>query len=339
MSELERQFIFYESDDGSTKVNIIPSSEEETIWASLQSLVLLFNASKSNISEHISNIYESGELDKNSTVRDFRIVQTEGSRQVTRNITHYNLDMIISLGYRVNSKEATRFRQWATGIIKEFSIKGFALDDERLKQGGQLFGKDYFQELLERIREIRASERLFYQKITDIFAECSVDYDKNSEEANNFYANVQNKLHWAIHGRTAAELVFKRADSSKPNMGLTTWKNSGKGGKIIKSDTSIAKNYLREDELKELNRVVSMYLDYAENQAIRQKTMKMKDWASQLDKFLDFNEYDVLDHLGKISRALAKKKAEEEYEKFRPIQDKAFKSDFDKLVQKTKSKD
>ncbi len=336
MSELEKQFIFYESNDGSTRVNIIPDSEEETIWANVQNIAGIFNVSKRTIQEHIQNIYADEELSNYSTARDFRVVQTEGSRQVSRNITHYNLDMIISLGYRVNTKEATRFRQWATRIIKEFSIKGFALDDERLKQGGQLFGKDYFQELLERIREIRVSERLFYQKITDIFAECSIDYDKNSEEADNFYANAQNKLHWAIHGNTAAELVFKRADSSKPNMGLTTWKNIQKEGKIIKSDTHIAKNYLSENELKELNRVVSMYLDYAENQAARHKTMTMKDWASQLDKFLDFNEYDVLTHLGKISSSLAKKRAADEYDKFRPIQDKAFKSDFDKLIQETK---
>lgn len=336
MNELEKQFIFYESDDGSTKVNVIPDHGEETIWATIRNIAEIFGVTRQNIDYHIANIYNDGELDKSLTSKDYLLSQKAGNHWIKKSTTHYNLDMIISIGYRVNSKEATRFRQWATKIIREFAIKGFALDDERLKQGDQLFGKDYFQELLERIREIRASERLFYQKVTDIFAECSIDYDKNSEEAKHFYANVQNKLHWAIHGHTAAELIFKRADSSKLNMGLTTWKHSGKGGKILKSDTAIAKNYLSEEELKELNRVVSMYLDYAENQARRQKAMTMKDWSAQLDKFLDFNDYDVLTHLGEISRELAQQKAAEEYEKFRPIQDREFRSDFDKLVQKIK---
>jgi hypothetical protein len=329
-------FLLYTSNQGEVRVNV--ALEEETVWLSQKAMASLFGVSKKTISEHLINIYDTLELEKTTTVRNFRTVQQEGDREVTRNIEYYNLDAIISVGYRVNSVEATQFRKWATKTLKEFLIKGFAIDDERLKQGKTLFGKDYFDELLERVREIRASERRFYQKITDIYAEASVDYDPSAEITRTFYKTVQNKLHWAITGHTAAELITERADSKKPNMGLKTWKKAPKG-KVLKSDVSVAKNYLKEEELSGLNRIVSMYLDYAENQAERQIPMTMQDWIKKLDAFLDFNDYEILKNAGKISAKVAKKLAEGEYEKFRPIQDKKFESDFDRLVEKTKKKD
>ncbi|OAN61154.1 cell filamentation protein Fic [Balneola sp. EhC07] len=329
-------FLLYTSNQGEVRVNV--ALEEETVWLSQKAMASLFGVSKKTISEHLINIYDTLELEKTTTVRNFRTVQQEGDREVTRNIEYYNLDAIISVGYRVNSVEATQFRKWATKTLKEFLIKGFAIDDERLKQGKTLFGKDYFDELLERVREIRASERRFYQKITDIYAEASVDYDPSAEITRIFYKTVQNKLHWAITGHTAAELITERADSKKPNMGLKTWKKAPKG-KVLKSDVSVAKNYLKEEELSGLNRIVSMYLDYAENQAERQIPMTMQDWIKKLDAFLDFNDYEILKNAGKISAKVAKKLAEGEYEKFRPIQDKKFESDFDRLVEKTKKKD
>ncbi|MFY0697652.1 MAG: virulence RhuM family protein [Balneola sp.] len=329
-------FLLYTSNQGEVRVNV--ALEEETVWISQKAMASLFGVSKKTISEHLINIYDTLELEKTTTVRNFRTVQQEGDREVTRNIEYYNLDAIISVGYRVNSVEATQFRKWATKTLKEFLIKGFAIDDERLKQGKTLFGKDYFDELLERVREIRASERRFYQKITDIYAEASVDYDPSAEITRTFYKTVQNKLHWAITGHTAAELITERADSKKPNMGLKTWKKAPKG-KVLKSDVSVAKNYLKEEELSGLNRIVSMYLDYAENQAERQIPMTMQDWIKKLDAFLDFNDYEILKNAGKISAKVAKKLAEGEYEKFRPIQDKKFESDFDRLVEKTKKKD
>jgi len=328
-------FIFYQGHDGKVSVQVIVDAPGETVWASQRTLCELFDVTKSTISEHTFNIFDTGELDRSSTVRKIRTVQQEGSRRVNREIEFYNLDFIIAVGYRVNSLQATQFRKWATATLREYLIKGFALDDERLKQGKQLFGKDYFDELLERIREIRASERLFYQKITDIYA-TSIDYDATSSITQDFYATVQNKLHWAIHGHTAAELIKLRANSSLPNMGLTSWKNQGRGGKLLKSDVTIAKNYLQEAELSELNRVVTMYLDFAENMARRQVQMKMTDWVSRLDAFLTFNEYVLLKDAGKISADVAKKIAENEYDKFRVIQDKTFESDFDKLVKSTK---
>lgn len=331
-------FIFYQGHDGKVNVQVIVDAQSETVWASQKTLCELFGVAKSTISEHTFNIFDTGELDRSSTVRKIRTVQQEGSRGVNREIEFYNLDFIIAVGYRVNSLQATQFRKWATATLREYLIKGFALDDERLKQGKQLFGKDYFDELLERIREIRASERLFYQKITDIYA-TSIDYDATSSITQDFYATVQNKLHWAIHGHTAAELIKLRADSSLPNMGLTSWKNQGRGGKLLKSDVAIAKNYLHEIELSELNRVVTMYLDFAENMARRQVQMKMTDWVSRLDAFLTFNEYVILKDAGKISAAVAKKIAENEYDKFRVIQDRIFESDFDKLVKNTRSID
>jgi len=331
----QSNFLFYRGDDGSVKIEVI--IQDETVWLPLNRIAELFGTSKQNISYHLQNIYKEGELNRGSTVKEILTVQQEGGREVSRNIEYYNLDAIISVGYRVNSAQATKFRIWATKTLKEYLIKGFALDDERLKQGGTLFGKDYFDELLERIREIRASERRFYQKITDIYAQCSIDYDPNSEITQTFYKTVQNKLHWAITGHTAAELIAKRADAEKPNMGLTTWKRAPKG-KVLKSDISTAKNYLSEKELKSLNRIVTMYLDYAESQAERQNAMTMEDWIEKLDGFLEFNDYEILQDAGKFSAKVAKKLAEEEYEKFRPIQDKAFESDFDKLVEETKKK-
>lgn len=337
MSREEQQsgFLLYNTPNGEVRIEV--ALEDETVWLTQKAMAELFGVVKSTISEHLSNIYETGELDKAATVRNFRTVQKEGERSVTRNLEYYNLDAIISVGYRVNSIQATHFRKWATKTLREFLIKGFVLDDERLKQGKTLFGKDYFDELLERIRDIRASERRFYQKITDIYAQCSIDYDPNSEITQTFYKTVQNKLHWAITGHTAAELIAKRADAEKPNMGLTTWKRAPKG-KVLKGDISTAKNYLSEKELKSLNRIVTMYLDYAESQAERQNAMTMEDWIEKLDGFLEFNDYEILQDAGKVSAKVAKKLAEEEYEKFRPIQDKAFESDFDKLVEETKKK-
>lgn len=310
--------------------------EGETFWLSQKKMAELFNVDVRTINEHLDNIFNSGELKENSTVRKFRIVQKEGTRDVARDISFYNLDGIIAVGYRVNSKEATAFRIWATNTLREYIIKGFVLDDERLKQGKK-FGKDYFDELLERIREIRASERRFYQKITDIYAECSIDYDKNSALTQLFYKTVQNKLHWAITGKTAAELIAERADSRKPNMGLTSWKKSP-SGKILKSDVGIAKNYLDEKEIDALNRMVVMYLDYAEDRAARMIPMTMKDWLEKLDAFLKFNEYEVLKDAGKISHEIAISLAEQEFDKFRVIQDKNFESDFDKEIKKLTSK-
>jgi hypothetical protein len=333
MQEQSPQFndiLLYTAPDGAVKVEVL--YEGETFWLSQKKMAELFGVDVRTISEHLQNIYKSGELDLEATIRKFRIVQTEGSREVAREIDFYNLDAIIATGYRVNSHQATRFRIWATQTLKEFIIKGFVLDDERLKQGKHL-GKDYFQELLERIREIQASERRFYQKITDIYAECSIDYDPKSELTQNFYKTVQNKLEWAITGMTAAEIIASRASADKPNMGLTNWKKSP-AGKILKSDVSIAKNYLDEPELKALNRIVTMYLDYAENQAERQKAMYMRDWVEKLDAFLKFNEYEVLTNAGTVSAEVAKTLAGQEYEKFRLMQDQTYESDFDKETKK-----
>jgi hypothetical protein len=310
--------------------------EDETFWLSQKKMAELFNVDVRTINDHLETIFRSGELRADSTIRKFRIVQNEGARKISRNIQFYNLDAIIAVGYRVNSKEATAFRIWATNTLRQFIIKGFVLDDERLKQG-KILGKDYFNELLERIREIRASERRFYQKITDIYAECSIDYDPNSETTRQFYKTIQNKLHWAITGKTASELIAERADSSKANMGLTTWRKSP-SGKITKTDVSIAKNYLQKKELEELNRVVVMYLDYAENQAARKIPMTMKEWIEKLDGFLKFNDYTVLKNAGKVSHEIAVSLAETEYDKYRIVQDKNYESDFDKEVKKLSAK-
>ena len=330
----QTSFLFYQSYDGTQSIQV--ALEDETVWASQKIMAEIFDVNVKTINEHLQNIFSSNELDKEATIRNFRIVQQEGSRSVTRNIEYYNLDAIISVGYRVNSTKATLFRIWATRTLKEYLVKGFVLDDDRLKQGQTLFGKDYFEELLERIREIRASERRFYQKITDIYAQCSSDYDPTATITKTFYATVQNKLHFAIHKSTASELIKLRANATQPNMGLTTWKNQGKNGKILKTDVTIAKNYLSEDEIKELNRLVNMYLDFAELMASRNKIMTMEEWASKLDAFLQFNDYNILSNAGTVKAELAKKIAYSEYEKFRPLQDKLFKSDFDKLVEKAK---
>jgi hypothetical protein len=325
------EIILYSTPQGDIKIEVF--LQDETVWLTQRAMGELFGVVKSTVSEHLANIYKSGELEKNATVRKIRTVQNEAGREVSRELEYYNLDAIISVGYRVNTHQATQFRIWATKTLKEFIIKGFVLDDERLKQGKKLFGKDYFDELLERIREIRASERRFYQKITDIYAECSIDYQPNAEITQTFYKTVQNKLHWAITGQTAAEIISSRAKAELPNMGLTTWKNSPKG-KVLKSDVSIAKNYLNKKEIDELNRIVTMYLDYAENQAARQIPMKMRDWVEKLDAFLQFNDYFVLKDSGKISAEVAKKLAMDEFEKFRIIQDETYESDFDKEIKR-----
>ncbi|HLG03199.1 MAG TPA: virulence RhuM family protein, partial [Bacteroidia bacterium] len=301
-------------------------------WLSQKKMAELFGADVRTVNEHLQNIYNTNELEREATIRKTRIVQKEGIRDVSRDVDFYNLDAIIAVGYRVNSRQATQFRIWATKTLREFIIKGFVLDDERLKQGPR-FGKDYFGELLERIREIRASERRFYLKITDIYEQCSIDYNKEAEITQTFFKTVQNKLHWAITGKTAAQLIAERASASKPNMGLQTWKKAPRG-KILKSDVTVAKNYLIEKEIKDLERIVSMYLDYAENQAARQIPMKMTDWVTKLDAFLQFNEYQILKDAGKIRHEVAVKLAENEYDKFRVIQDRSFESDFDKEVKK-----
>ena len=302
---------------------------DENIWLTQKSMAQLFDCSIDNIALHLKNIFQTGELDEMSTTEDSSVVQTEGERNVRRNVRFYNLDAVISVGYRINSVRATQFRKWATDILKQFTIKGYLLDKTRL-ENGQIFDENYFDHLLDEIREIRASERKFYQKITDIYATAS-DYSPNSIISKTFFATVQNKLHYAIHGSTAAEVIYTRADHQKKNMGLTSWKNSPKG-KILKSDVSIAKNYLSETELQDLNQFVSMYLDYAERQAKKKIPMTMEDWAKKLDIFLEFNEEAILTDKGKVSTAIAKSFAESEFEKYRIIQDKTFVSDFDKYL-------
>ena len=324
----EAEIILYRTPQGGVKIEI--RYEDETFWLTQKKLAELFGVEVQTINYHLKEIFKSGELEEGATIRKIRIVQTEGTREVSREVDFYNLDVIIAVGYRVSSYQATQFRIWATGILREYLIKGFAMDDQRLKYGGRL-GKDYFKELLERIREIRASERRFYQQITDIYKECSIDYDKDAPQTQEFYKTVQNKLHWAITGHTAAELIKGRANAGKTNMGLTSWKNSP-DGKILKSDTEVAKNYLAKEELTDLNRIVTMYLDYAENQASRQIAMKMTDWSKKLDAFLQFNEYDILRDAGKVRMKVAKATAHKEYAKFRPIQDADYRNDFDQSL-------
>lgn len=327
---LNHEIIFYSTPDGTVRVEVL--YEGETIWLSQKRMAELFGIGVQTINHHLQEIYKSNELNEMATIRKIRIVQTEGSREVTREVDFYNLDAIIAVGYRVNSREATQFRIWATQVLREYLIKGFVMDDERLKQGKR-FGKDYFDELLERIRSIRASERRFYLKITDIYEQCSIDYNRNAEITQTFFKTVQNKLHWAITGNTAAELIAERAQANQPYMGLRTWKNAPQG-KIQKADVSVAKNYLEEDEIKALERIVSMYLDYAENQAARQIPMSMADWVEKLDAFLKFNEYDVLKNAGKVSHEVAKELAEQQYESFRIEQDRCFESDFERASKK-----
>ncbi len=326
----QHDIVLYQIENTNICVNVI--FENETFWMTQKAMAELFGVNVPAISKHLINIYEEEELIKKSSVSKMEIVQKEGQRNVKRMQEFYNLDAIIAVGYRVNSKKATRFRQWATNTLKEYIIKGFVLNDEMLKNG-KPFGKDYFDELLERIREIRASERRAYQKITDIFEQCSYDYDKNSDITKNFYAFVQNKLHFAVAGKTAAELIFERADSEKPAMGLTTWKDAPEG-KILKKDIGIAKNYLNEKELSRLNRLVTMFIDYAELMAEDEILMSMQDWVEQTDQFLVNNRREVLDGKGKISHETAMKKAEKEYEVFRLKQDKEYISEFDREVER-----
>jgi len=307
---------------------------DETIWLSQKLMATLFDVGVNTVNYHLKEVYENGEIQPEATIRKFRIVQQEGSRQVTREVDFYNLDAIISVGYRVNSIRATQFRQWATRILREFAIKGYVLDKARLENGSFL-GEDYYERLLEEIREIRLSERRFYQKITDIYA-TSVDYNKDAPTTRAFFAKVQNKLHFAIHGHTAAELIMRRADSTKPNMGLTSWEK-GPDGKILKTDVFRAKNYLSKEELESLGRVVNAYLDLAEDRARRKIPMTMEDWARRLDRFLEFDDRAVLQYKGNVSADLARDHAQSEFEKFRITQDRLFESDFDRAVKQVEA--
>lgn len=317
------EFLIYQSEDGKTRLSV--ALEDETLWLSQQQLTDLFGKAKGTISEHIKHIFEDGELVQEATVRLFRTVQIEGSRSVEREVAHYNLDMVLAMGYRVRSPVGVRFRQWASTQLKDFIVKGFALDDERLKNPGR--GRDYFDELTRRLQDIRTSERRFYQKITDIYA-TSVDYDPAAPLTQGFFATVQNKVHYAIHGRTAAELITQRADSAQPNMGLITWE----GERIRKSDVSIAKNYLAEDELRALNNLAEQYLIFAEGQATRRIAMNMQDWITKLEGFLTLNDREILQGAGSITAQLAKSHAETEFAKFRVLDDARFESDFDRMV-------
>ncbi len=325
----EFQFLMYQSADEDISVNAV--IRDETIWLTQKSMAKLFDVDVPAISKHLSNIYDEGELMRDSTISKMEIVQQEGTRQVKREQNFYNLDAIISVGYRVNSRRATQFRIWATSVLKEYMIKGFAMDDERLKQGKTAFGKDYFRELLERVRSIRASERRIWQQITDIFAECSIDYDKDAKVTHEFYAMVQNKFHYAIVGQTAAEIVYTKADRTKENMGLTTWKHAPEG-RILKSDVLIAKNYLEEKQIRQLERAVTGYFDYIEDLVERENTFTMEEFAASVNEFLAFRKYDILRDKGKISRKMEKEKATAEYVEFNKTQ--KITSDFDKEIKK-----
>ncbi|PHS40723.1 MAG: cell filamentation protein Fic [Sulfurovum sp.] len=322
------EFLLYTTKESDVKVEIF--MHNETVWLPQKRMAELFGVDVSTINEHLKNIYKSHELEEEGTIGKFPIVQTEGKREVKREVNVYNLDVILSVGYRVNSSKATQFRIWATKILREYIIKGFAMNDDRLKNG-QHFGKDYFRELLERVRSIRASERRIYQQITDIFSECSFDYDKNSQTTKDFYATVQNKFHFAITGKTAAEIVYENADIKKPNMGLTSWENSP-DGRVLKSDTSIAKNYLQEDDIKKLERTIGAYFDYIERIIENRQELSMKAVSESVNKFLEFNEFKILEGKGKISHLQAKEKASKEYEEFNKIQ--KIESDFDKEMKK-----
>ncbi len=322
------EFLLYKTPDGKVKVEIF--LRDENIWLTQEKIAELFRVQRPAITKHLKNIFKSGELQEDSVSSILEHTASDGKKYKTK---FYNLDAIVAVGYRVNSKRATQFRIWATQVLKEYIIKGFVMDDERLKNPSNIFGKDYFEEQLARIRDIRSSERRFYQKITDIYAECSADYDPNEEITKKFFTTVQNKLHFAITGQTAAEIIYSRTDSTKQNIGLATWKNAPKG-KIRKSDVIIAKNYLSEKELDHLNRIVAMYLDYAELQAKAGRVMYMKDWVEKLDAFLKFNERDILQKTGKVSHEVAIALAEREFEKFQRIQDQNYISDFDREVKK-----
>lgn len=325
------QFLIYRSAEEDISVDAF--IKDDTIWLTQKGMAKLFDCTTDNISFHLKNIYAEGELDETATAEESSVVQMEGNRQVRRPAKLYNLDAIISVGYRVNSRRATRFRIWATGVLKEYMTKGFVLDDERLKQGKDAFGKDYFRELLERVRSIRASERRIWQQVTDIFAECSIDYDRDSPLTHDFYAMVQNKFHYAITGQTAAEVVYTKADHTKDHMGLTTWKNAP-DGRVLKSDVSVAKNYLSEKQIRQLERAVSGYFDYIEDLIERENTFTMEQFASSINEFLSFRRYDVLPDKGKVTNRKAREKAEAEYAMFNPTQ--KIVSDYDKAVKKLK---
>ena len=327
--KLVNQFVLYTGIDGKIKLEVF--LEEETLWLSQKMMAELFEVEVNTINYHLKEIYKSEELQELATIRKIRIVQKEGTREVSREVDFYNLDVIIAIGYRVNSKKATQFRIWATSILKEYIVKGFTMDDERLKQGNKVFDKDYFKELLERVRSIRASERRIYQQITDIFAECSIDYDPKSQTTKDFFATVQNKFHFAITGQTAAEIVYDKADKEKLHMGLKTWKNAPQG-RIISSDVVIAKNYLSEQEIKKLERTISGFFDYIENIIENREVFTMKEFVESVTKFLTFNEYKILEGKGKISREQAEEKALAEYSEYNKKQ--PIESDFDKEVKR-----
>lgn len=323
----EMRMVLYHADDSDTSVNAV--IQNDSIWVTQKSMAELFAVNTPAINKHLKNIYDEGELEESSTISKMEIVQTEGSRLVKRTVDFYNLDAIISVGYRVNSRAATKFRIWATGVLKEYMIKGFVLDDERMKQGESIFGKDYFRELLERVRSIRASERRIWQQITDIFAECSIDYDKESDITQRFYATVQNKFHYAITKQTAAEIIYTSADHNKEHMGLTTWKNAP-DGRVLKSDVRVAKNYLDEKQIRQLERAVSGYFDYIEDLIERENTFTMEEFEASVNEFLAFRRYEILKDNGRISSDKAKQKAFDEYDIFNKTQ--KITSDFDKAV-------
>ena len=323
------EYLTYVASVGDQQGSIEMRYADENIWLTQKMMATLYDVDVRTINEHIKKIYSDSELEEDSTIRNFRIVQTEGSRQVTRDTKHYNLQMIIAVGFKVNSERAVQFRKWVNQIAKDYTIKGWVMDDERLKRGTYLTEK-YFDEQLERIREIRASERKFYQKITDLYA-TAIDYDKNAATTRRFYATVQNKMHYAVHGHTAAELIVERADHTKAHMGLTTWADAPEG-KIKKSDVTVAKNYLSQDEMKQLNRMVTAYLDFAENMTLRHIPLTMQDWEMRLNSFIEMFDYGILQDAGKVSAEIAKLHAETEFEKYRVIQDRLFMSDFDRYM-------
>ena len=324
------EYLTFVASTGNSDESVEMRYEDENIWLTQKMMATLYDVSVPAINQHLKKIYEDGELEETATIKKYLIVQKEGSREVARNVDHYNLQAIIAVGFKVNNQRAVRFRVWANQIVEQYTIKGFAMDDERLKNGGTVLTEKYFEEQLERIREIRISERKFYQKITDIYA-TALDYDKSAKTTKEFFAKVQNKMHYAVHHHTAAELIYERADSNKEHMGLTTWKYAP-DGKIMKSDVSVAKNYLTEDEMESMEYIVSAYLDLAERRAKRHIPMTMEDWAKRLDIFLEADELDVLHDAGKITAEIAKDHAESEFEKYRIVQDRLFMSDFDKFM-------
>ena len=325
------EYLTFVASTGDTKESMEMRYEDENIWLTQKMMAALYSVSVSAVNQHIKKIFEDGELSEEATIKKYLIVQSEGNRQVSRNIDHYNLQMIIAVGFKVNNERAVQFRKWANTIVKNYTIKGWVMDDERLKNGGTVLTEKYFEEQLERIREIRASERKFYQKITDIYA-TAIDYDRDARATRRFYATVQNKMHFAVHGHTAAELICERADSGKPYMGLTTWQDAP-DGKIRKSDVSVAKNYLTEEEMHQLNRMVTSYLDFAENMANRQIPLTMEDWETRLNRFIEMFEYGLLKDAGKVSAEIAKLHAETEFEKYRIVQDQLYMSDFDRFLE------